>query len=87
MRFSASTGLSGGEPLGECSTHDAAETMEGMNCASIPSFARSSGKMGRKSGEGPNFTDDGTGDRSLGGVIVTASGARVVSTTADTGSR
>ena len=50
IRFSASTGVSGGDPLGDCSARKVVETMKGISCASTPSFARSSGAIGGKSG-------------------------------------
>ena len=48
IRFSASLGLSGGGPFGDCSAHNVAETMKGINRDSTPSFTRSSGAMGGK---------------------------------------
>jgi len=51
IRFSASAGLSGGEPLGDCSARNVVETMKGISCGSTPSFARSSGEIGGKSGK------------------------------------
>ena len=52
IRFTASAGVSGGEPLGDCSARNVVETMKGISCASTPSFARSSGAIGGKSGGG-----------------------------------
>jgi len=45
-RFPASAKLSGGEPFDGCSARDIVETVKGMSCGSIPSFARSSGTIG-----------------------------------------
>ena len=52
ISFSAPALLSGGEPLGDCSARNIVEMMKGISCASTPSFARSSGAIGGKSGEG-----------------------------------
>jgi hypothetical protein len=69
-RFSASAGLSGGEPLGDCSARNVVETMKGMSWDSTPSFTRSSGAMGGKSGSGVSSVgqarDRGGGTRSGG---------------------
>ena len=54
-RLSASTGLSGGKPLGDCSARNVVETMKGMSCDSTPSFVRSSA-IGGNSGEGPSLS-------------------------------
>ena len=58
IRFSASTGLRGGEPLGDCSARNAAETTKGINCASTPNFVSSSKKVGVKSGGGLSSSVD-----------------------------
>ena len=60
IRFSASVRLI---PSGDCSTRNVIATTKGICCASTPSSARSSGAMGRDSGEsllvsGP-YRDDG----------------------------
>ena len=102
-RFSASTGVSEGEPLGDCSARKVVEIMKGMSCAPTPSFARSSGAIGGRSGEGvlvsglrltpgsrilpSKFMDNGTEDRSLGGATATVFGVCVFLTRAEVGSR
>ena len=48
IRFSASVRLM---PSDDCSTCNAADTTDGITCASTPSFARSSEAMGRDSDE------------------------------------
>ena len=60
IRFSTSVRLI---PSGDCSTRNVIATTKGICCASTPSSARSSGAMGRDSGEsllvsGP-YRDDG----------------------------
>ena len=67
ISFSASALLSGGQPLGDCSARNVVEMMKGISCASTPSFARSSGAIGGKSGEGLSSSvgyarDDGVWD-------------------------
>ena len=62
-RLSASTEVSGGEPLGDCSARNVVETMNGMSWASTPSLARSSGGMEEKSGEGFSSSAGQTRDR------------------------
>lgn len=50
--FSASVGLSGSEPLDDCSARNVVETMKGISRDSTPSFTRSSAAIGGRSGEG-----------------------------------
>ena len=72
VKPSASTGQSGGEPLGDCSIHSVAEMIRVMSCASTPSLARSSRAMEGKSGEGlsPSVgcARDGTIEAHTGGL-------------------
>ena len=72
ISFSASALLSGGEPLGDCSARNIAETIEGISCGSTPSFARSSEAIGGNSDEGRSASvgyahDDGVWDSLWGG--------------------
>ena len=50
-RFSASVGLSCGQPSGDRSVHTVVETMKGMSRDSIPSSTRPSAVMGGCSSE------------------------------------
>ena len=50
-RFSASAGLIGGEPFGDCSARNAVETTKGISRDSTPNLTRSSAAIGGKSGE------------------------------------
>ena len=49
---SASAGVSGGEPFGDCSARNVVETTKGISRGSTPNFARSSAAIGGKSCEG-----------------------------------
>ena len=50
-RFTASTGVSGGGPFGDCSARSIVEMVKGISCVLTPSLVRSSGVIGGKSDE------------------------------------
>ena len=68
-RFFASAGLRGGEPLGDCSARRVVDTMKGISWDSTPSFTRSSGEIGGKSGE--RHLVSGVAPKTLGGLVLT----------------